>query len=83
MYSPSPSTTPLPTVGPVTDSFGRRIEYLRVSLTDRCNLRCVYCMPEEGVPYEDPAHVLTYDEIERVARVLASAGLRKVLLTGG
>jgi len=83
MYSPSTSATTLPTVGAVSDSFGRRIEYLRISLTDRCNLRCVYCMPEEGVPYEDPAHVLTYDEIERVSRVLASAGLRKIRLTGG
>ncbi len=67
----------------VTDSFGRRIEYLRVSLTDRCNLRCVYCMPEEGVPYEDLDNVLHYDEIERVVRVLAQAGLKKVRLTGG
>lgn len=69
--------------GAVTDNFGRRIEYLRISLTDRCNLRCVYCMPEEGVPYEDPAHLLDYDEIERIVRVLATAGLRKVRLTGG
>lgn len=68
---------------PVTDSFGRRIEYLRISLTDRCNLRCVYCMPEEGVPYEDLDNVLSFDEIERVVRVLATAGLRKVRLTGG
>jgi cyclic pyranopterin phosphate synthase len=65
------------------DNFGRRIEYLRISLTDRCNLRCVYCMPEEGVPYEDPAGVLSYDEIARVVRVLAGAGLKKVRLTGG
>lgn len=67
----------------VVDPFGRRIEYLRISLTDRCNLRCVYCMPEEGVPYEDLDNVLSYDEIERVVRVLATAGLRKVRLTGG
>jgi cyclic pyranopterin phosphate synthase len=67
----------------VLDNFGRRIEYLRISLTDRCNLRCVYCMPEEGVPYEGLDNVLTFDEIERVVRVLASAGLKKVRLTGG
>lgn len=67
----------------VTDPFGRRIEYLRVSLTDRCNLRCVYCMPEEGVPYEDLDNVLSFDEIERIVRALATAGLRKVRLTGG
>ena len=68
---------------PMSDNFGRRIEYLRVSLTDRCNLRCVYCMPEEGVPYENLDNVLSFDEIERVVRVLATAGLRKVRLTGG
>ena len=77
-------TLPLaPQDAALTDNFGRRIEYLRVSLTDRCNLRCVYCMPEEGVPYEDLDNVLSFDEIERVVRVLASAGLRKVRLTGG
>ena len=68
---------------PVEDRFGRRIEYLRISLTDRCNLRCVYCMPEEGVPYENPAHLLNFDELERVVRALAGAGLKKVRLTGG
>lgn len=67
----------------LSDSFGRRIEYLRISLTDRCNLRCVYCMPEEGVPYEDLDNVLSFEEIERVVRVLAQAGLKKVRLTGG
>lgn len=68
---------------PIADNFGRRIEYLRISLTDRCNLRCVYCMPEEGVPYEDLDNVLSFEEIARVVRVLAGAGLRKVRLTGG
>lgn len=78
------ATTPLPVLSdPFADNFGRRIEYLRISLTDRCNLRCVYCMPEEGVPYEDPASVLTWDEIERLVRVYAGAGLKKIRLTGG
>jgi cyclic pyranopterin phosphate synthase len=77
------TATALPGVNDVADSFGRRIEYLRISLTDRCNLRCVYCMPEEGVPYEDLDNVLSFDEIERVVRALAAAGLRKVRLTGG
>ncbi|WP_395091374.1 GTP 3',8-cyclase MoaA [Armatimonas sp.] len=67
----------------LSDSFGRRIEYLRISLTDRCNLRCVYCMPEEGVPYENLDNVLSFEEIERVVRALASVGLKKVRLTGG
>ncbi|MDX1933436.1 MAG: GTP 3',8-cyclase MoaA [Capsulimonadales bacterium] len=78
----SPFSLPMFDAG-VRDRFGRRIEYLRISLTDRCNLRCVYCMPEEGVPYEDPAQVLTWEEIERIVRVLATAGLRKIRLTGG
>ncbi|WP_309718561.1 GTP 3',8-cyclase MoaA [Armatimonas sp.] len=73
--------TPLPLA--LSDSFGRRIEYLRISLTDRCNLRCVYCMPAEGVPYEELDNVLSFDEIEQVVRALASAGLKKVRLTGG
>ena len=68
---------------PMADAFGRRVEYLRISLTDRCNLRCVYCMPEEGVPYEAPESLLNFDELERVVRVLATAGLKKVRLTGG
>lgn len=67
----------------MSDNFGRRVEYLRVSLTDRCNLRCVYCMPEEGVPYEDLDNVLAFDEIERIVRVMAGVGLKKVRLTGG
>jgi cyclic pyranopterin phosphate synthase len=78
-----PIALPLHPSFSLADSFGRRIEYLRISLTDRCNLRCVYCMPEEGVPYEDLDNVLSYDEIERVVRVLATAGLKKVRLTGG
>jgi GTP 3',8-cyclase len=67
----------------LADSFGRRIEYLRISLTDRCNLRCVYCMPEEGVPYEELDNVLSFDEIERIVAALAPFGLKKIRLTGG
>ncbi|MFY7954213.1 MAG: radical SAM protein, partial [Armatimonadaceae bacterium] len=77
---------PLPVVASgnaLEDRFGRRIGYLRISLTDRCNLRCQYCMPAEGVPWEDPQSLLDFDEIERVVQVLAPAGLRKVRLTGG
>ncbi len=80
---PPLASAPVKDASGVTDPFGRRIEYLRVSLTDRCNLRCVYCMPETGVPYEDLDNVLSFEEIERVLRVLAAAGLRKVRLTGG
>lgn len=65
------------------DPFGRAVQYLRVSLTDRCNLRCTYCMPETGVPYEDSAEVLSAEEILRVVSLLSRHGLRKVRLTGG
>lgn len=66
-----------------TDSFGRRIDYLRISVTDRCNLRCVYCMPSEGVPWRDPADILTFEEIERFAAAAVEEGISKIRLTGG
>jgi cyclic pyranopterin phosphate synthase len=65
------------------DRFQREIDYLRISLTDHCNLRCVYCMPLSEVSYAPPASALTPDEIERVVRAAASVGFRKVRLTGG
>jgi cyclic pyranopterin phosphate synthase len=65
------------------DPFQRSITYLRVSVTDRCNLRCVYCMPEEGVPFLPRREILTLEEIARVVRVAAGMGLRRVRLTGG
>jgi len=68
---------------PMTDGFGRRIEYLRISVTDKCNLRCVYCMPEEGLPWLTRDEVLSYEEIATVVRVMAGMGLRRVRLTGG
>lgn len=68
---------------PLLDPFGRAIQYLRISVTDRCNLRCTYCMPAEGVPYEDGGEVLTSDEILRLVELLSRHGLRKVRITGG
>jgi len=65
------------------DSFGRNIDYIRISITDRCNMRCVYCMPEEGVPTIGHGNVLSYDEIIRISRIMAEMGLRKIKLTGG
>jgi GTP 3',8-cyclase len=65
------------------DAFGRRIDYLRISVTDRCNLRCVYCMPPSGVPWRDPAEVLTFEEIERFAEAAVEEGISKIRLTGG
>lgn len=65
------------------DSAGRRIEYLRLSVTDRCDLRCTYCLPEDFKGYETPAHWLGFDEIERLVAVFARLGVRRVRLTGG
>ena len=65
------------------DCFQRNIEYVRISVTDLCNLRCRYCMPEHGVKKLRHGDVLTYEEILRVVRALAQLGIRKVRLTGG
>ena len=67
----------------LADRFARRIEYLRVSLTDRCNYRCTYCMPEEGVELVPRADVLTFEELERLMGVFSRLGVRRVRLTGG
>ena len=67
----------------MVDGFGRRIEYLRISVTDKCNLRCVYCMPEEGLPWLRRDEILTYEEIARIVAVMAGMGLRRLRLTGG
>ncbi len=65
------------------DACGRRINYLRVSVTDRCNLRCLYCMPEDGVSLRNHREMLSYEEILRVIRALASMGVDRVRVTGG
>ena len=65
------------------DPFGRSIDYLRVSLTDRCNFRCVYCMPEEGFPATPKDEHLSADEFVRLVRIAAGLGITKVRLTGG
>ena len=65
------------------DQWGRSIEYLRISVTDRCNFRCVYCMPKEGLQWLPKAEILTYEEIAEVVRQLAPLGLRRLRITGG
>ncbi|MHB8347799.1 MAG: GTP 3',8-cyclase MoaA [Acidiferrobacterales bacterium] len=65
------------------DSFSRRIEYLRVSVTDRCDLRCSYCIPKGFTDFEEPGHWLSFDEIERVVRAFTQLGVQRVRLTGG
>ncbi len=67
----------------LTDRFGRRHTYLRLSLTERCNLRCRYCMPAAGVPLTPRDHLLTTPEIVRLARLFVAAGVEKIRLTGG
>lgn len=65
------------------DQFGRRIEYLRISVTDRCNFRCQYCMPLEGLPWLPKTDILRYEEIVEIVRQLAPLGLRRLRITGG
>ncbi|OWY37263.1 GTP 3',8-cyclase MoaA [Xenophilus sp. AP218F] len=67
----------------LTDRFGRSIEYLRLSVTDRCDLRCNYCIPKGFKDFEEPANWLTFDEIERVVAAFARLGTRRLRLTGG
>ena len=65
------------------DQFGRNIDYIRVSVTDRCNLRCIYCMPEEGIPCVSHSDILTFDEIRRICGIGAELGISRIKLTGG
>jgi cyclic pyranopterin phosphate synthase len=70
-------------IAPLADQFSRPITYLRISVTDRCNLRCVYCMPEAGLPWIAKREILTFEEIESIVRAAASIGVRSIRLTGG
>lgn len=71
------------TAGTSLDQFGRKIEYLRISVTDRCNFRCVYCMPETGMAWLPKGEILSYEEITDVVGQLAPLGLRRLRITGG
>ncbi len=68
---------------PLIDSHHRKIEYLRISVTDRCNLRCLYCMPAEGVNLATPESILRYEEILRIARLSVNHGVTRIRVTGG
>jgi len=68
---------------PLQDTFGRTFDYVRIAITEKCNLRCTYCMPEEGVDFKNGEQILTTDEILRVIDVLARMGVKKVRFTGG
>jgi len=65
------------------DKFNRKIDYLRISVTDRCNHRCIYCMPEASFTYKSRRNILSYEQIESIVRVAARLGITKVRLTGG
>ncbi len=65
------------------DSYGRKIDYLRISITDRCNLRCLYCMPEDGVESVGHEEILRYDEILRLTDIFSQLGIKKIKITGG
>lgn len=85
IISPTPLTAAgeHPRSGPLVDAFGRRIQNLRISVTDRCNFRCSYCMPEEGLEWLPKDQVLTFEEITRLARLFVRLGIDEIRLTGG
>ena len=72
-----------PSSSPLVDSFGRIHTNLRISVTDRCNIRCFYCMPEHNVQFKPRSELLTFEEIGRFVRIAAHAGIRRIRLTGG
>ncbi len=79
--APSPGAQAIE--APLQDSFGRRIESLRISVTDRCNFRCLYCIPDENIEWLPRENLMTLEEIARVARIAVAAGVRKLRITGG
>src|SRR5690348_14712248 len=78
----APDAPPEPDSGPLIDGFGRTVRYLRVSVTDRCDLRCVYCMAEH-MTFLPKAEVLSLEELDRIATAFVALGTRKIRLTGG
>jgi GTP 3',8-cyclase len=83
LAEPPISITPGSSERRLVDSYGRQISDLRISVTDRCNFRCVYCMPEEGMQWLKRETILSFDEIERIARIGVELGVEEVRLTGG
>ena len=65
------------------DNHGREINYLRLAVTDRCNLRCFYCMPENGIKYMNRKDLLSFEEMTRLIRVFGDLGVSKIRITGG
>lgn len=81
--SDRPAASPLRRPLPLADAQGRKITYLRISVTDRCNFRCLYCMPSDGLQWLPKADILSYEEIAEVVRQLAPLGIRRLRITGG
>ncbi len=67
----------------LTDPFGRKLDYLRLAITERCNLRCTYCMPAEGIPLKSRQHLLSYEEMDRSIEIFLALGINKIRITGG
>jgi len=67
----------------LTDNFNRKHTYLRISLTEKCNLRCTYCMPSQGIPLSPRSHLMTAEEIYEIAKIFVENGVAKIRLTGG
>src|SRR3977135_10656 len=82
-FVPTADLTHAPGERRLVDAYGRRISDMRISVTDRCNFRCVYCMPEEGMQWLKRASILSFDEIERIPRVAVYLGVDEIRLTGG
>ncbi len=80
---PSAGEALVPQSGLLVDSYGRRIRNLRISVTDKCNFRCTYCMPAEGLPWLNKAEILSFEEITRIARLAVKLGIEQIRLTGG
>src|SRR6476661_9336097 len=76
-------TAPAKSSGSAFDAYGRQMTYLRISLTDRCNFRCVYCMPASGMVFQPREELLSDDELIRLIGIFAKVGFRKIRLTGG
>src|SRR5258708_40228004 len=82
-FVPEADLSHAPSQRRLVDAYGRRISDMRISVTDRCNFRCVYCMPEEGMQWLKRESILSFDEIERIARVAVDLGVDEIRLTGG
>src|SRR5918911_128868 len=78
-----PPTSAAPSEGPLVDTFGRIADDLRISVTDRCNFRCTYCMPAEGLRWLPKSEILTFEELTRVLGVFVGLGVRSIKVTGG